>query len=175
MKSYLVKEAPGFDSEHLKAPHMSRETYVAAHEGMVIPCHDIFIKYNDGLLLVVRDNLPAKGMLWPIGGRIARGLSVEDSLRKKVREECNLDLENIAELGYARVLCTTDPFGHGRGTDSIGFVFYADGKGDVKLDHLHRQPIIVKPNDYTTKFRESLDQYVADFMDIAMDCLRKKQ
>jgi hypothetical protein len=145
---------------------MPREHYVAAHQGLVIACHDVFIRYNYGILLVERKGLPARGMLWPIGGRISRGMSIEDSLRVKTEEECGLKLENLKELGHpARVFFRTDPFGHGKGTDTIGHAYSADGIGEINLNHLHQNPTIVLPEQYPL-IRTLLHPYVRDFMDM---------
>ncbi len=171
-KEYLVDETPGFDLKSMQTGQMSLEAYKAAHEGTVLFCHDVYVQYQNGILLVVRDNLPGKGFLWPLGGRVIRGFPVADSLKKRVKGESDLDLENITELGHARVLCTAEPFGHGKGTDSYAVVCFAEGRGEVKLDKLHKHPTIVRPQEYTAQFRQQLHPYVQDFMDIAINLVK---
>ncbi|MBI2043883.1 NUDIX hydrolase, partial [Candidatus Pacearchaeota archaeon] len=61
--------------------------------------HDIFIHYKNGILLMVRVNEPAKGMLWCPGGSVEKFVSIQESLRRKVKEECGLDIKNIEFLG----------------------------------------------------------------------------
>ena len=85
-----------------------------------------------------------------------------------MKKECNLELEKIIELGYARTFCETEPFGHGKGTDTINFMYFAQGKGKLKLDNLHSSPTIIKPEQYTQKFRKKLHPYVKDFMDLVI-------
>ncbi|MEK6818308.1 MAG: NUDIX hydrolase [Nanoarchaeota archaeon] len=134
---------------------------------LVILCHDVFVQYQGGILLVNRLKFPAKGILWPLGGRIKRGMSMEDSLREKVLEESGLELEGLIELGQARAYFRTDPFGHGKGTDTINFVYFGVGKGELKLDKFHEEPMIITPKEYN-KYRGELHPYVMDFMDEAI-------
>jgi ADP-ribose pyrophosphatase YjhB (NUDIX family) len=170
MKEYGVEHGK-FDLKVLEASQLSREAYVEAHKGMVISCHDVFIKYKGGLLLIKRNNLPAKDIPWMIGGRINRGVNTKKSLEQKTFEECGLRLKNIRELGFARTYFETDPFGHGKGTDTFNIVYFAEGEGELKLDKLHEEPTIILPEDYTEEFRKILHPYVRDFMDLAMPFL----
>ena len=71
---------------------VSREQYNAARDTLIRACHDVFIEYEneDGekkMLLVVRDNEPALGQLWPIGGGIKRGIPTIESLRLLTKSE----------------------------------------------------------------------------------------
>ena len=163
MREYAIENG-AVDSDRLTAKLLHLPDYQVAHEGLVIPCHDAVIKYDDGFLLVNRKNHPAKDMLWFLGGRIQRGISTEDSLRDKIRAESGLELDKIAYLGTARTFFQTDPFGHGRGTDTINLVYLANGYGNLNLDGLHEEPTIVTSGDYLN-LRDSLHPYVRDFMD----------
>lgn len=173
MKYYNLEDGCKIDISQLKSSRIAKKDYKMPHSKMIIACHDVMIEYNNGLLLVQRDNYPAKGILWPIGGKIERGMNTEDSLQQKVKEECNLELEKIIEIGYARTFFKTDPFGHGKGTDTINFVYFGKGKGELKLDHLHSCPTIVSPKEYTAEFKKKLHPYVQDFMDLALPLIKK--
>lgn len=174
MKEYAVEEGKKVDLRKLVAPPLSREAYAQAHQSLPIACHDVLIEYQGGILLIVRDNFPVKDALWMMGGRINRGMPVLESLKRKVKEECGLEMDNIVELGTARTLFDTDPFGHGQGTDTVNWVYFSKGSGDIKLDALHKKQTIVKPADYTNEFRNSLHPYVRDFMDKGMKILLKE-
>jgi ADP-ribose pyrophosphatase YjhB (NUDIX family) len=168
MKEYCFENRRLINVSKLKIPRIPRSQYKDIHKKIIIPCHDIIIEYKGGALLVIRKNYPAKDILWPIGGRLERGMNTEDSLRRRVKEECSLELENITELGCARTFFKTDPFGHGKGTDTINFMYFGRGKGRLKLDELHTGPNIILPKQYTKEFRKTLHPYVRDFMDLAM-------
>lgn len=57
-----------------------------------ILCVDAVVKNWDGtyFLLVKRNNAPLKGDFWVPGGRVHRGEKIEQSLRRKLREEIGL-------------------------------------------------------------------------------------
>ena len=145
---------------------MSSGEYTKAHGGLVILCHDAVIEYEGGFLLVEREVAPAKGKLWFVGGRVTRGVSMVDSLRQKVKEECGLELEGIREIGVARTSFLSDPFGHGKGTDTFNVIFYGKGRGELKLDLWHKNPCIVTRGNYAS-LREGLHPYVRDFLELA--------
>jgi ADP-ribose pyrophosphatase YjhB (NUDIX family) len=168
MKEYYVENGRLTNINKLKTPRIPRSQYKDIHKRIVRPCHDIIIEYKGGALLVIRKDYPVKNILWPIGGGIERGMSIKDSLRKRVKEECNLDLENITELGCARTFFKTDPFGHGKGTDTINFMYFGRGKGRLKLDKSHTSPNIILPKQYTQEFKKTLHPYVRDFMDLVI-------
>ena len=168
MKDYLIESGRKVNLENLKSNLMPLNEYKLAHENLVISCHDVFINYKGGILLVNRDNFPVKDELWSIGGRVKRGLSTEDSLREKVKEECGLELCGIEFLGSCRTYFTTDPFGHGHGTDTLNVIYYAKGEGKINLDNLHSKPLIITPGMYTLEFREKLHPYMQDYMDIVI-------
>ncbi len=167
-KEYAIENNQPVELNNLTTGFIPDEEFTSAHKNVPIVCHDAFIEYEGGILMVERDNVPAKHEIWCIGGRIQRGITTVDSLRKKVRAECGLELESIEFLGTAREFFTTDPFGHDKGTDTPSLVFYAKGIGEIKLDNLHKNPIIVKPEEYQ-ELRKTLHPYMQDFMDIAFE------
>ena len=165
MKEYWLEDDVKVDLNKLQSQRLSMNDYEIAHKSLVQVCHDVVIEYNGGILLVERKNYPAKDVLWPIGGRVERGTPVVYSLRKKVKEECNLELEDIVMVGCARTFFSTDPFGHLKGTDTFNILFYAKGLGELKLDANHENPVNIYPKDYTQEFKNKIHPYVKDFMD----------
>lgn len=135
-------------------------------------CHDVFIQRGKGILLVIRDNHPYKGELWCLGGRFEGGMKTEDSLRVLTRRETNLELEDITFLDTIRMFAQTDPFGHGKGSDTPAVVYFARGKGDLKLNELNKDPMIVTPSEYL-RLRDSLHPYIRDFMDISVSLINE--
>ena len=95
IKEYNLENGKNVDIKKLISDKIPLNQFIKAHKGIIVLCHDVFILYKGGILLVTRDNLPAKDITWPIGGRIQRGMSIEDSLKKKVMEESSLKLKNI--------------------------------------------------------------------------------
>lgn len=166
MKEYAI-ECEKVDIKTLETELMNSVDYKKAHQRLVISCHDIFIEYQKGILLVKRLNYPAQDIHWPLGGRIMRGMSTEDSLRKKVREESGLELSNLTKLGTVRTFFKTDPFNHGKGTDSLNIVYFAKGRGKLKLDKFHEKPLIISPKNYKLQ-KNKLHPYVRDHINKVM-------
>ena len=147
------------------------DTYHWLHQHFPIFCHDVFVTFQEpkpSILLVRRENVPARGELWPLGGRVIMGKPVLESLAAKVQAEAGLTLMDPTYLGSGRPVFETDPFGHGKGTDTTAVVYAARGGGEVNLDKLHSMPTLVTPAQYRGGLRETLHPYVRDFMDLAI-------
>ena len=70
---------------------IEQEYYTEILKVLPIVCVDTVIVYAGRILLLLRDNDPAKGQYWFPGGRILKGELIEDAALRKVREEVNLD------------------------------------------------------------------------------------
>jgi len=171
MEEYTIENG-SVPIDALKAPFMNIADYTKAHESLVIFCHDVFIQYEGGLLLVKRKNHPGMDELWPIGGRVQRGIPTELSLREKTWAEAHLELENIIELGCGRTYFSTDPFGHGKGTDTFNLTYFAQGKGSLNLDDVHEEPFIITEKTYP-EVQKTLHPYVKDFLEKALSHLTR--
>ncbi len=136
---YYAENFAVVDEKKLRQPRIPNEEFERIHKNSVIVTHDVAIWYQNGFLLLERGNNPARGELWPVGGRIERGVPVEESLQKKAREECGLIIYNGGFLGMGRTFFETEPFGHGCGTDTINMMFYAEGAGEIKIDSNHKR------------------------------------
>lgn len=165
-KEYNIEDKKSVNLESLKAGFISKEDYAKAHQNTIIVCADIMIWYNGGFLLVKRDNVPALGEIWCLGGRMQRGIPLEENVKIKAMAECGLSLKNISLLNVSRSYWATDPFGHGKGTDTITFVYYAEGFGDLKLDNLHSNPLIIDYNQFI-EIKNSLHPQMIDFLELA--------
>jgi ADP-ribose pyrophosphatase YjhB (NUDIX family) len=144
------------------------EEYNKAHRSLVIACHDVFIAYQEGILLAYRENVPAKSQLFPVGGRLLKNLPAEESLKLKARQECGLEISDIHFLGVGRTVFPDDPFGHGQGTDTINLVYFAQGAGNIRLDSQHSRFLLVTREMFTPEFQRSLPDYVSFFLAKAM-------
>lgn len=165
---FVEEDGDLFNLEKLRARQMELGDYKKAHEGLVICCHDIFVVYDGRVLLVRRDNKPAKGILWPLGGRLQRGVDVEESLAMKTKQESGLSIDDISFLGVERTMFESDPFGHGKGTDTVNLVYSARGVGSVRLDGMHIEPTLVSRSDYLNMRQRRpspFHPYVEKYMD----------
>lgn len=161
---FAIEGGKEVNMHSLESEFLEEEVYKAAHQGLIIACHDVFIDYEGKILLVNRDNFPAKNHLWPIGGRLLKGVPAETSLREKAYKECGLFLDSLHLLDIDRTLFKTDPYNHGKGTDSLNVVYYAKGSGNIKLDDLHNKFVLVGTKEYID-LREKLHPYVKQYLD----------
>lgn len=173
IREYNEENGKPVNLTKLKYHGRGEPRYIEARSLIVRACNDIFIEYKGGILLIVRDNAPAKGHLWAIGGGIERGVPIEESLRNKVREECGLELTDVKFLGISRAFWNTSSSNNDKGIDDISLVYFGKGVGDLKLDKLHKSPRIVTPSEYLL-LRNSLHPWIRDFMDKVMKLVKQK-
>jgi ADP-ribose pyrophosphatase YjhB (NUDIX family) len=166
MHEYTLENDHDIDTTALQTGFVADEEFSIAHKTMCFVCHDVLVRVGDKYLLVNRDNVPAKDILWPLGGRVQRGVAAEESLKNKVRKEAGLELENIRFLGVARTLFETDPWGHGKGTDTLNLMYAADGTGDVQLDQLHSEPRWLGEEEFQ-EAKAQLHPYVVEMLEKA--------
>ncbi len=171
MKEYIE---PKTELKKLQSSLLSKPDYLVAHANLVIPCHDIMIQYGKGILLVKRENDPVRGEFWPIGGRIKKGVPTEESMRQKVKEECGLELTHLEVLGFGRTMFKDDPFGHGKGTDTFDIMYFGIGKGSLKLDLLHSNPLTINSENFSL-YEKTLHPYVRDFVEKALEKIKKSK
>lgn len=168
MQEYALENGHHIDTSKLQAGFVPSEDYKLAHPVFSFACHDIIFKLGDKYLLIERAGLPAKGILWPLGGRVLRGVPVEQSLKDRVLKESGLHLRNLTFLGVARTMFETDPLGHGKGTDTVNLMYLGEGEGDLQLDELHTLPTLFTKEEYQSRLRATLHPYVVEMLDKAL-------
>ena len=153
----------------LERKFIEQSLFEKIHENTVIVCHDILIRCKgpsqEGILLSERLDEPAKNILYPVGGRLLRGVSIEDSIHRKVKVECGLDIHNITNLSVERTFFKTDPFSHEGGTDTLNLVYIADGVGIIKLNTTLTNPVFITKDSYKG-IRPKLSPYNQAILDI---------
>ena len=94
-------------------------------------------------------------------------MPLEEFLKQKAKEESNLEISNLKFIGVGRTFFKTDPFSHGKGTDTTALMYLANGDGDLKIDNLHSTYILVNKEIFK-KIKNTLHPYVRDFLEIAL-------
>lgn len=69
---------------------IDHELYRQILESMPIACVDVAIVADGKVLLVRRQDDPAKGQWWVPGGRVRKGETLKDAARRKAQEEVGL-------------------------------------------------------------------------------------
>jgi colanic acid biosynthesis protein WcaH len=117
--------------------------YRKFHQYLPILCVDIILKTVDGkFLMVKRKKEPAKGKWWFVGGRVFKNESLEQAIRRKVKEEIGLTSRNVEKIiGGYEIMFKEDPFSHGNGTHNNVTCFLSEIENidNIKLDNLHYQ------------------------------------
>ena len=92
---------------------------------------DAVIVVDGSLLLMRRKNSPARGEWWLPGGRIHRGESLEETLRREVREETGLEISAYKLVGvYSRVFSERH---------DITIAYLCECKGRVSMNDEHSE------------------------------------
>ncbi len=168
-KEYAIENSKNFSLDFLKTGFISNENFKIIHREVALVTADILINYESkGLLLVKRDNCPAYGEYFPVGGRILKGVPIEEFIVKKTKEECNLSIKDLKFLGVSRMFFHTDPFKHGAGTDTISLMFFANGYGEIKLDKLHNGYFLVTQTNFQ-EISQTLHPYTKAIIE---ECLK---
>ena len=104
---------------------LSLDRYKQIVEDVPILCVDALIVHEGQYLLVRRNNEPLKGEWWVPGGRVYKGETMEQALRRKVQEEVGLPVRSLAPLGYYEEHFEKNAQGSGTGIHTMSVVFLA--------------------------------------------------
>jgi colanic acid biosynthesis protein WcaH len=70
-------------------------------EVMPVLCVDVVLRNSRGeYLLVKRANEPLKGQWWVVGGRVFKDETLEQAVRRKVKQEVGLTVQDLEPIGY---------------------------------------------------------------------------
>ncbi len=134
------------------------EEYRKILEVLPILCVDIIAQNSAGeYLLIKRANEPKKDVWWVIGGRVLKGETLNEAVKRKVKEETALDVTDLKPIGYFELVQGANPFGLPFEYHTVSVVFSA------VIDET--QPILLDKQSLGYKFSKDLppDFYVRDF------------
>jgi len=84
--------------------NIESELYNKIIESVPILCVDGLIIKDNKILLLKRLNYPAEGEWWFPGGRVFKNEKLNESIIRKVKEETNLDVEVIRQIGVCETI-----------------------------------------------------------------------
>ena len=99
--------------------------YTAILEVLPLLCVDVAIVHQSKYLLVKRKNKPAKEKWWVPGGRVMKGETMEDAVRRKVKEELEIEIKILSVLGYYENMWTKNESDVIGGLHTVSIVFLA--------------------------------------------------
>jgi len=114
----------------------------------------IIVDDKGRVLVMKRNNQPAKGLYWFPGGRIKRGQSLEEALKEKIKEETGLEW---SEVELIKVASVDSVFFKTRHTININFLLKKKTSSEIKLNQEHSDFKWIKPEDFD---KEKLDSYL---------------
>ena len=174
-REYFIKKNEQVSPNKLQADKsIPDESWIEHNKGEILVCQDAFLLYKEGILLAERLNFPVKNSFFPIGGGMINGSFEEGSLRKIVKEVSNLEITNIQNIGFVKILFERDLFDKNKKRDIFSKVYYAEAEGELKLDKFHNEHKIIPITD-CKKYDSPIDNtlfnnlhpYVQDFLQIA--------
>jgi len=119
-----------------------------------IPTVDALIVNDDRLLLMLRNNRPAKGEWFTPGGRILLGEKIEDAVRRVTKAETGLNPANIEIKGAMSHIWPN--------TQTVTVFCRVDVEGDdVKMDDQH------SAFKWITEIHEDLHPYLKEMIEKA--------
>lgn len=111
--------------------------YVKIVENMPIVCIDGIIINSDGkFLLVKRENEPLKGEYWVPGGRLLKNETLENAVKRKMKQELGIEVKIQKLFGYFEDFYE-NTYNVQSGLHVVSFIFLltTDEIENIKLDN----------------------------------------
>jgi len=114
------------------------EIYTSILEHTPIPCVDLIVMHKGKVLMLFREMEPAKHEWFFPGGRVFKGEILEDTVKRKAREELGIEIEIVGQVGvYQTIFDTAALPGVKTGTHTVNAVFLVkpvDSEPEIKID-----------------------------------------
>ena len=109
------------------------DLYLDIVQLMPVPCVDVLVSDENRVLLLRRANDPAKNCWWFPGGRILHGESRTQAVRRKMLEECGLEVSAIDEIKTVELFLPHEDGYVAHGITTV-FTAQASSVDPVKVD-----------------------------------------
>ncbi len=108
---------------------IEEEVYKRFVEEMPIACVDVLVHSGSDILFIKRNQEPAKGKWWVIGGRLQKDETMEQCAIRKCKEEVGLDVVIEKRIGVYDAFFATSV--QGCSTHTVCVTFLARVVGDI--------------------------------------------
>lgn len=116
-------------------PYIDTDTYRTIADLMPILCVDCVVVHKGKYLLVKRNNEPLKDEYFVPGGRVNKGETLDDAVRRKMLDEIGIEVKIISQQGYYEDQYDKNELGLDV-VHTVGIVFYVSPlTEDVVLDN----------------------------------------
>lgn len=90
--------------------NVDKNLYKLLLDNFPISCVDIVLENNEKFLLLKRKEKPAQGEYWFPGGRLYKGETLVDCIKRKLKEEVNIEeYELIEQIGAFETIFDDGP------------------------------------------------------------------
>lgn len=117
--------------EGVKPGWIEAETYELVKSLVPICCVDLIVHRGDQVLLCCRKNEPDKGRWALPGGRVLKGETLEEAVRRKAMEELGIEVTIERQVGTYNVILER------LHAISVAFLVTMEGDAPIKLDSQH--------------------------------------
>jgi len=118
---------------------LEQKLYKKIMESMPIVCVDaLIINEKKEYLLVKRKNEPLKNKFWMVGGRLQKNELIEEGIKRKLKEEVNIEVGLIKYLGHFEEFFKNTEQKINGNFHSISFVFLVFVNSKIKIRLLLR-------------------------------------
>lgn len=142
--------------------HIPEETFATCLEHVPQPCVDLVVEREGGVVLVRRQNEPARGeWFWP-GGRLYKGEPLDDAAARVAREELGLEVRVNERLGVSEHFWETTSVAGLDARHTVPVVYRvepASADQPIALDGQHDEYWVLREPD------GSLHEYVREYVD----------
>ncbi|MBI4146850.1 NUDIX domain-containing protein [Candidatus Woesearchaeota archaeon] len=115
--------------------HIPDSLYKEILENMPIVCVDVLVEHEGSVLLLKRNNEPARGQWFPPGGRLLKNESPIAAAQRICKRETGNTIVVEKQVGTYNTTWEKGPFALKTGVHSVNIVFLARAKNkEVKLD-----------------------------------------
>ncbi len=119
---------------------LPQDLYLQILRSVPIACVDVSIVADGCVLLVQRQDAPARGQWWVPGGRVLKGEKMRDTARRKAREEVGLECHVGPIIHTAETIFPDGPEGipvHSINSCFLLYPNHAVATDRVRLDQHH--------------------------------------
>lgn len=115
--------------------NIRKTLYKEILEHVPIACVDIAIVVGGSVLMVKRDDPPAKGEWWLPGGRVLKGEMMQGTALRKAKEEVGIECHVGPLIHTAEIIFPDGPFGISvHSINSCFFLYPVETDFKIKLD-----------------------------------------
>jgi len=119
----------------MKYDNIEKKEFINFLEKMPLACIDLVLAHEGKVLLIKRNQHPAKGKWWTPGGRIFKNEKAEDAVKRKALEETGIKVKIKKSLGFYQFFSDMGYFEEVEsGAHCVTCAFLVVPEGEIKIN-----------------------------------------